>query len=152
VKNQIDLRAGLIRLRERGVGTAIDDFGTGQTSLSLISRLPTDYVKLDGSLLQADRPDLSRGLLEIGVQFARLIGAAVIVEMVETKDDLDLAVAVGAEFVQGWYFGKPLDLREPDGKEPQVKGGGLTQAPSPPSTSSYNSSPFHGLNLGLDVG
>ncbi|MEY4040415.1 MAG: hypothetical protein RLZZ52_1283, partial [Actinomycetota bacterium] len=122
------LRAGLIRLRERGVSTAIDDFGTGQTSLSMISRLPVDYVKLDGSLLQADRPDLSRGLLEIGVKFAKLIGAAAIVEMVETKDDLDLAIAVGAEFVQGWYFGKPLDLREQNGKEPQVKGGAYPSA------------------------
>jgi EAL domain-containing protein (putative c-di-GMP-specific phosphodiesterase class I) len=112
VKNQADLHAGLLSLRERGVRTAIDDFGTGQTSLSLISRLPTDYVKLDGSLLQADRPDLSRGLLELGVKFADLIGAAVIVEKVETKDDLDLALAVGAEFVQGWYFGKPIDLRD----------------------------------------
>jgi EAL domain-containing protein (putative c-di-GMP-specific phosphodiesterase class I) len=119
VKNQVDLRSGLISLRERGVRTAIDDFGTGETSLSLISRLPTDYVKLDGSLLEADRPDLSRGLLELGVKFAELIGAAVIVEKVETRDDLDLANEVGAEFVQGWYFGKPLDLRASAHEAPQ---------------------------------
>jgi len=113
IRNQVDLRSGLIGLRERGARTAIDDFGTGQTSLSMISRLPTDFVKLDGSLLEADRPDLSRGLLELGMKFAELVGAEVILEKVETKADYDLARKVGAQYVQGWYFGQPLDLRKP---------------------------------------
>jgi EAL domain-containing protein (putative c-di-GMP-specific phosphodiesterase class I) len=113
IRNQVDLRSGLIGLRERGARTAIDDFGTGQTSLSMISRLPTDFVKLDGSLLEADRPDLSRGLIQLGMKFAELVGAEVILEKVETKADYDLARKVGAQYVQGWYFGEPLDLRKP---------------------------------------
>ena len=111
VKNQIDLSASLTGLRKRGAKIAIDDFGTGQTSLSTISSLPTDIVKLDGSLLQAERPDLSKGLLELGMSFARLVGAKVIVEKVETQADLDLAREVGADYVQGWFFGQPIDLR-----------------------------------------
>ena len=112
VRNQIDLGASLNSLRKRGAKIAIDDFGTGQTSLSTISSLPTDFVKLDGSLLQAERPDLSKGLLELGMSFARLVGAKVIVEKVETQADLDLAREVGADYVQGWFFGQPVDLRE----------------------------------------
>jgi EAL domain-containing protein (putative c-di-GMP-specific phosphodiesterase class I) len=110
IKNQIDLNASLTSLRKRGAKIAIDDFGTGQTTLSTISSLPTDFVKLDGSLLQAERPDLSRGLLELGMKFASLVGAKVIVEKVETEADLDLALEVGAEYVQGWLFGKPISL------------------------------------------
>jgi EAL domain-containing protein (putative c-di-GMP-specific phosphodiesterase class I)/GGDEF domain-containing protein len=108
IKNQIDLNASLSSLRKRGAKIAIDDFGTGQTSLSIISSLPTDFVKLDGSLLQAERPDLSKGLLELGIKFANLVGAKVIVEKVETEADLDLAREVGADYVQGWLFGKPI--------------------------------------------
>jgi EAL domain-containing protein (putative c-di-GMP-specific phosphodiesterase class I)/GGDEF domain-containing protein len=108
IKNQIDLNASLSSLRNRGAKIAIDDFGTGQTSLSIISSLPTDFVKLDGSLLQAERPDLSKGLLELGIKFANLVGAKVIVEKVETEADLDLAREVGADYVQGWLFGKPI--------------------------------------------
>lgn len=111
IENQIDLTLGLTGLRQRGAKIAIDDFGTGKTSLSVISSLPTDYVKLDGSLLQVERPDLSRGLLELGVKFADLVGAEVIVEKVETQTDLDLAKAVGAKFAQGWLFGQPVDVR-----------------------------------------
>ena len=111
IQNQIDLALGLQGLRKRGAKIAIDDFGTGKTSLSVISSLPTDFVKLDGSLLQVERPDLSRGLLELGVKFADLVGAEVIVEKVETQKDLDLAKAVGATFAQGWLFGQPIDVR-----------------------------------------
>ena len=111
VQNQIDLSMGLLGLRKRGAKIAIDDFGTGKTSLSVISSLPSDFVKLDGSLLQAERPDLSLGLLELGVKFADLVGADVIVEKVETQSDLDLAREVGAKFAQGWLFGQPVDLR-----------------------------------------
>jgi EAL domain-containing protein (putative c-di-GMP-specific phosphodiesterase class I) len=111
IENQIDLSLGLIGLRKRGAKIAIDDFGTGKTSLSVISSLPTDFVKLDGSLLQVERPDLSLGLLELGMKFASLVGAEVIVEKVETQEDLELARKVGAKFAQGWLFGQPIDLR-----------------------------------------
>ena len=111
IENQIDLSLGLLAMRKRGAKLAIDDFGTGKTSLSVVSSLPTDFVKLDGSLLQVERPDLSLGLLELGVKFADLVGAEVIVEKVETQADLDLARQVGAKFAQGWLFGQPVDLR-----------------------------------------
>lgn len=111
IENQIDLTLGLIGLRKRGAKIAIDDFGTGKTNLSIISSLPTDFVKLDGSLLQVERPDLSKGLLELGMKFAQLVGAEVIVEKVETETDLKLAQDVGAKFAQGWLFGQPVDIR-----------------------------------------
>ena len=113
IENQIDLSLGLIGLRKRGAKIAIDDFGTGKTSLSIISSLPTDFVKLDGSLLEVERPDLSRGLLELGVKFAELVGAEVIVEKIETQEDLELARQVGAKYAQGWLFGQPVDLSAP---------------------------------------
>ena len=109
--NQIDLTMGLFGLRQRGAKLAIDDFGTGKTSLSIISSLPTDFVKLDGSLIEVEKPELRRGLLELGVQFAKLVGAEVIVEKVETEAELEFAREVGAKFAQGWLFGKPIDLR-----------------------------------------
>ena len=116
IENQIDLSLGLLAMRKRGAKIAIDDFGTGKTSLSVISSLPTDYVKLDGSLLQVERPDLSLGLLELGMKFAGLVGAEVIVEKVETQADLDLARHVGAKFAQGWLLGQPVDLRPKQSK------------------------------------
>ena len=110
-ENQIDLTMGLFGLRQREAMLAIDDFGTGKTSLSVISSLPADFVKLDGSLIAMEKPELRRGLLELGVQFAKLVGAEVIVEKVETEAELEFAREVGAKFAQGWFYGKPIDLR-----------------------------------------
>lgn len=109
--NQIDLTMGLFGLRQRGAKLAIDDFGTGKTSLSVISSLPTDFVKLDGSLIAVEKPELRRGLLELGVKFAELVGAEVIVEKVETEAELEFAREVGAKFAQGWLYGQPIDVR-----------------------------------------
>jgi EAL domain-containing protein (putative c-di-GMP-specific phosphodiesterase class I) len=52
-------------------------------------------------------------LLELGVKFAELVGAEVIVEKIETQEDLDLARKVGAKYAQGWLFGQPVDLSAP---------------------------------------
>ncbi len=116
--NQIDLTMGLFGLRQRGAKLAIDDFGTGKTSLSIISSLPTDFVKLDGSLIEVEKPELRRGLLELGVQFAKLVGADVIVEKVETEAELEFAREVGAKYAQGWLFGQPVDLRDQSQPKP----------------------------------
>ncbi len=109
--NQIDLAMGLFGLRQRGAKLAIDDFGTGKTSLSVISSLPTDFVKLDGSLIEVKKPELRRGLLQIGVKFAELMEAEVIVEKIETEVELEIAREVGAKYAQGWLFGQPIDVR-----------------------------------------
>lgn len=112
IANQLDLKIGLIGLHDRGAKIAIDDFGTGKTSLSILSSIPSEFVKLDGSLIQVEKPELRRGLLEIGVKFAGLVGAEVIVEKVETEAELEFAREVGAKYAQGWLFGQPVDLRK----------------------------------------
>ena len=103
------LIALLTELRSSGIQIAIDDFGAGHTNLSSIAGLPCDYLKVDGSILRFADPKLVTGLLELAARMAELLGAGLVVEGVETPEQLAVAEAAGATHVQGWLFGKPLD-------------------------------------------
>lgn len=112
ISKNLDLyKLDLRDFRSMGVKVGIDDFGTGETNLSSVSNLPCDYLKLDGSLLRQKDPAMRRGLLEIGIKLADLLGAKVVVEGVETEEDLQLIKMLGADFSQGWFTGRPIELR-----------------------------------------
>lgn len=103
----------LRELRSHGVKVAIDDFGSGLTSLGMFADVPCDYLKIDGSLLHIKDQKLAKGLLQVAKKLADLLDAKVIVEGVETEEELKLVRSIGADFAQGWYFGQPIDPAAP---------------------------------------
>jgi EAL domain-containing protein (putative c-di-GMP-specific phosphodiesterase class I)/GGDEF domain-containing protein len=107
--NRGRLLTQLKELRAHGVRIAIDDFGSGLTSLGAFADVPCDYLKIDGSLLHIEDRRLAKGLLQVAKKLADLLDAKVIVEGVETDEELALVRSVGADFAQGWYFGQPID-------------------------------------------
>lgn len=95
-------------LRARGFRIAVDDLGSGYSSLAIVGGLCPDFIKTDRSLLRgASGGGGGRALLETLIGFGRRIGATVVVEGVESPGDLSLAVASGADCVQGFYLGRP---------------------------------------------
>lgn len=108
-ENRGRLLEQLRELRSHGVKVAIDDFGSGLTSLGMFADVPCDYLKIDGSLLHIEDRRLTKGLLQVAKKLADLLDAKVIVEGVETEEELALARSIGADFAQGWYFGQPID-------------------------------------------
>jgi EAL domain-containing protein (putative c-di-GMP-specific phosphodiesterase class I) len=97
-------------LRARGFKLAIDDAGDGYNSLRAIAELRPDFVKIARSLvknLESNGP--RRALLSTLTQFAARIGAAVIAEGIETRDELATVIEMGADFGQGYLLGKPND-------------------------------------------
>ena len=105
--------AALEGLKSLGVKIVIDDFGTGYSSLSYLSRLPIDVLKIDrsfvadlGSSRQAGA--LVRSIVKIG-QTLRL---ETIAEGVETEEQLDRLVRLGAKLGQGFLFARPLGAEE----------------------------------------
>ena len=95
-------------LREAGVLIAVDDAGAGFASLHHIVELAPDIIKLDISLTQnvtasPTRRALGRALID----FVHRTGAMLIVEGIETEDDLEAWIALGADAVQGYLVGRP---------------------------------------------
>jgi diguanylate cyclase (GGDEF)-like protein/PAS domain S-box-containing protein len=96
-------------IREMGVRIAIDDFGTGFSSLSYLSKLPVDTVKIDRSFV-SDMTSGSDGLslVSLIINLARSLRLRVVAEGVETEEQARLLRLLGSDEVQGFLFGRPV--------------------------------------------
>lgn len=104
------VRTILQELRARGVTIAIDDFGTGYSSLSYLDALPLDIIKIDRSFVRNIREDARRFKLLRGmVNLSRELGLKIVIEGVETNDQLALINEYKcADLVQGYVFAAPM--------------------------------------------
>lgn len=98
-------------MNKYGITFSIDDFGTGYSSLTRILALQLQIIKLDKSIVQA--PFLSNDknamlLLENFVSTALSTGAQIVAEGVETKEMARGIVDLGCDYIQGFYFSRPL--------------------------------------------
>ena len=99
----------LARLRTIGVRISLDDFGTGYSSLSYLHNFPLQKVKIDRSFLEGidtDRPlTLLRGVARLSAD----LGMSVVVEGIETNEQLELISADGTVTeAQGYLFSRPV--------------------------------------------
>ena len=96
------------RFRDLGYSVSLDDFGTGYSNLIRMIESKYENIKIDKSILWkvVDKSD-SRLLHDI-TTFIKTLGSEIVQEGIETKEQLDLAVACGCDYVQGFYFSKPL--------------------------------------------
>ncbi|WP_261565748.1 sensor domain-containing phosphodiesterase [Frankia gtarii] len=98
--------------REQGWGIALDDVGVNPDSLALLPFVAPDVIKLDLSLVQqTPGPHQARTIAAI-LAHAERTGAVILAEGVETHDHLEQALAYGARYGQGWFFGRPGPLPE----------------------------------------
>lgn len=102
----------VLKLSERGFTLLMDDFGSGYSSLNMLKDIPVDVLKIDMHFLTLSDNGLSRGesILDAIVGMAHLMGLPVIAEGVETKEQVDFLKTINCDFVQGYYFYKPLAL------------------------------------------
>jgi diguanylate cyclase (GGDEF)-like protein len=100
-------------LRAAGIGIAIDDFGTGYSSLRLLSRLPVDTLKIDGTFIQgiADTPNLMT-LVSTIVSLARAFDMRTVAEGVESAEQLAMLRMINCDQAQGFYLGRPSPASE----------------------------------------
>ncbi len=105
--------ANLTGLSEAGVSIMLDDFGTGYSNLSRLYSMPLDVVKVDKSLVDnmlTSEP--ARIVLENTIQMIKSLNKKVLVEGVETKEQADFLIGLGIDFIQGYYYAKPMDAEQ----------------------------------------
>ena len=103
----------LCLLREAGVRVALDDFGSGHSSLSLLTDLPLDTVKLDRSFLREGAPETARGaLLRNTIRLARDLQLSTVAEGVEDEAMLALLRDLGCDYAQGYHISRPDHLED----------------------------------------
>ncbi len=101
------------QLKELGLKVAIDDFGTGFSSLGYLRDLAVDVLKVDKSFVLALGADpASVAIVRTILTLADILDLEVIVEGIEHPIQLAHLEDLGGRYVQGYYFGRPLDYRE----------------------------------------
>lgn len=106
----------LNKLKASGATIAIDDFGVGYSSLSYLTTLPIDFIKIDRSFVQrVDETESARMLVDTIISLAKNLDLQLIGEGVENDDSLEMLRSKGCDFAQGYLLGKPMrgdDLAE----------------------------------------
>ena len=104
------LRDHVAAFKEKGVEVSIDDVGFGRSCLETLIMLEPDVVKIDRCYVDGASKDPHKArLLSRLVEVSRTLGAEIVAEGIETRDDLALLKDYGVQYGQGWLWGKPGD-------------------------------------------
>jgi diguanylate cyclase (GGDEF)-like protein len=101
----------LNKLHQSGCSIALDDFGTGYTSMSYLTRLPIDCIKIDQSFVRdIDTNKALENIVRAIVNMSESLGMKNVFEGVETESELEMIKKLKGKIVQGYLYSKPLDV------------------------------------------
>ncbi len=100
-------------IRDHGVSVAIDDFGTGYSSFTYLSDCNFDLLKIDREFIT----DIKVGthkyhIVKSITDLSHTLSIKVVAEGVETRQELEVLCGIGVDYIQGYFFSKPLPLSE----------------------------------------
>ncbi|WP_169725724.1 EAL domain-containing protein [Maridesulfovibrio bastinii] len=111
MESNLTTETNLEKIRLMGIRLAVDDFGTGYSSLSQLQKFPASTLKVDRSFVDGMVEDTEA--LEIVKAVNALghsLGMDIVAEGVENRKQLELLRDMGCEYVQGFYFDKPVNV------------------------------------------
>lgn len=107
------IRKSVTHLRAMGYHVWLDDFGSGNSSMNLLKDYQVDGTKLDmGFIKDLDSNPKARIIINELIRLSHALDMEVIMEGVETEEQNQFIRDCGAEFIQGFYYGKPLPLEK----------------------------------------
>lgn len=96
-------------LKELGFIIEMDDVGSGYSSLNMLSEISIDILKLDrGFIVNETTNEKSKGILSFIMGLAKWLRLPVVAEGVETAEQINALKILGCEYVQGYYYAKPM--------------------------------------------
>ena len=103
----------LQQFREAGFIVEMDDFGSGYSSLNMLKDMPVDVLKIDMKFLgKSNNVERARIIVDNIISLSRDLGVTALTEGVETEEQYDSLSAMGCELFQGYYFAKPMPVKE----------------------------------------
>ncbi len=100
-------------LHEQGFEIAIDDFGTGHSALIYLQRFKLDYLKIDrGFVNSIGMETVTTPVLDAVLTLAKRLNMATVAEGVETPEQAKWLIERGVNYLQGYYFSRPLTLTQ----------------------------------------
>ena len=103
----------LNKLKEIGFTIAMDDFGMGYSSLSYITRLPLSIIKIDRKFIQNyEKNEFDKLLILTVREISNSLDLQIIVEGIETPQQLEFIRQIGCHYYQGYYHSKPMSIEK----------------------------------------
>jgi diguanylate cyclase (GGDEF)-like protein/PAS domain S-box-containing protein len=103
----------LKQLMNMGISIALDDFGTGYSSLSYLRKIPINTLKIDKSFIDnITSNQKEESIINNIIEMAHSLGLIVVAEGVETEEQLLVLKERKCDYIQGYYFSKPLPADE----------------------------------------
>jgi len=102
------INESLKELNKLGIKLSMDDFGTGYFSLSYLRQYSFDILKIDRSFIQGIPSTGDCDLCNAIILMAQSLGLKIVAEGVETKEQVELLSTLGCDYLQGYFFSKPL--------------------------------------------
>jgi len=100
-------------LKELGLTVAIDDFGTGYSSLGYLKEFPVDTLKIDRTfILNISEGESGVAMVAAIIALAHALKLKVVAEGVETHEEMEILKKYNCEYVQGYYFSRPLNVAD----------------------------------------
>ncbi len=98
------------KLREIGIRFALDDFGTGQSNLNYIVEMPVDVVKFDNTMIKAYFDNgTAKYVMDAAMHMIQGMELQIVSEGIEKKEQYKTMEALGIDYIQGYYFSKPVE-------------------------------------------
>ncbi len=112
-ENSKDVMAENLRqLSSAGYKISLDDYGTGYSNMQRVLKIPLQIIKIDKSLVDYMNSGKGKSIVKNTIRMMQDIGLELVVEGVETKEILDILIQMNADYIQGFYFSKPLPRKE----------------------------------------
>lgn len=102
-------------LKSEGFKIYLDDFGKAYTSIDDLTKFCPDVIKIDRNMLYNAKERQGRVVFESVIRLARSIGAGVLCEGIETEEQAQIAKDAGCDFLQGFYYYKPMSAESLEG-------------------------------------
>lgn len=113
MRAQSYIQEALVEINNLGIKLAMDDFGTGYSSISYLRQYPFDELKIDRSFIQGIADNKADSdLVKATIAMSHSLGLTVVAEGVETEEQLKMLKALKCNFVQGYYYSKPLPAQQ----------------------------------------
>ena len=116
LKENIDIVEIMRNIKEKGFNISLDDFGTGYSSFDMLQNMPLDVLKIDKSFIDQIQTNRKENVVQYIIYIAKKMKLKTIAEGVETKEQLEYLKSINCDYIQGYYFSKPIPKEEFENK------------------------------------
>ena len=110
--NEDEILAAVKQLQAMGIQIEMDDFGSGYSNLNMLAYIPVDIMKLDMKFMGNLESEKNRLVVECCIELAHKLKLKTVAEGVETESQLNVLKELDCDYIQGYYFSKPLPQKD----------------------------------------